>query len=158
MGFFLYQLIFKRCANAVRNAGSRTANQPGGGGGAGGRFTGNDRRDDPPPPYYPKSGENINATNNGTGWRPGFWSGLALGGIGNHLLNRRQNETVPPSTQSRRTTYDWENRQAPQSSPFNFNSGRSSSFSRRDDDDRGEGPSDLGQMRSSTGFGGSRVR
>ncbi|XP_006459447.1 hypothetical protein AGABI2DRAFT_201707, partial [Agaricus bisporus var. bisporus H97] len=90
--FILYNLV-KSClsrnnsSNVRRQRGS--SSRPGGGGGGGGGGGWFPRRDDwsnPPPPYtkYP--------SNNGAseGWRPGFWSGAALGGLANHFWNNRR--------------------------------------------------------------------
>jgi len=97
-----------------------------------------------PPPPYSKSAPEPGAQP----WRPGFWTGAALGGLGAHLLNRRQ----PANPEPRAVPWDWErepNRRAPI-----FGGRRMPSGS----EDRGEGSSDLGGMRRSTGLGGSRVR
>lgn len=109
-------------------------------GGSGGWFPGSYDAH-PPPPYTKHATEPTNQ-----GWRPGFWTGAALGGLANHLFNRQQTEPTP-----RPTGWDWER---PRASIF---SGRR----RAEDaasDDRGEGTSQLGPMRRSTGLGGSNVR
>ena len=94
--------------------------------------------DEPPP--YPKPEGN-------QGWRPGFWTGAALGGFANHLINRQRPEPrVAP------VAYDWE--RVPGASFFGGR--RTPPVARYDD--RGEGPSNLGAMRRSTGLGGSTVR
>ena len=104
---------------------------------------------DPPPPY-PKY-QQQDAPPTWQNWRPGFWTGAALGGLANHWWNGRRATEVPV----RRTIYDWER-------PSFF--GRSSGYSTRQpsttpsDYDRGEGSSNLGPMRRSTGLGGSSVR
>ncbi|CAK5269341.1 unnamed protein product [Mycena citricolor] len=99
--------------------------------------------DDAPPPYS-KMGQGMA---NQDGWRPGFWTGAALGGLGAHLLNNRQGG---------QRTYDWERER------YRHQSGSGGWFARdppsRRPDDRGEGSSNLGAMRQSTGFGGSNVR
>lgn len=122
---------------------------PGGGtgGGNGGpfRFT----PSGPPPPYSkdpPASGAG------GDAWRPGFWTGAALGAFANHIWNRNtggQSQSSPPRV------YDWEReRMGPfQASPRRRPMSGFSSY-----EDRGEGPSSLGAMRTSTGYGGSRSR
>ncbi|CDO78042.1 hypothetical protein BN946_scf184724.g6 [Trametes cinnabarina] len=124
---------------------------------------------DPPPPYskHPPSSSTAGAAR-AEGWRPGFWTGAALGGLGAYLLNRPrprddpwfQPRVVPVPA---RSVYDWEAdrmfRPAPASSSW---FGGSAAGTRRrsgwDDHDRGEGPSNLGTTRRSTGFGSSRVR
>ena len=115
-------------------------NQPGFGTGRGGWFPGYHPDDSSSPPPYTKY---PNSSDAGEGWRPGFWTGAALGGLGAQLLNNRNRQQREP------TRWDWERpRQAPLFSP------------RRSygNDNRGEGPSSLGQMRTSTGVGGSTVR
>lgn len=102
-----------------------------------------DHRDDnnsfgAPPPYSKTTAPDSYAV--GSTWRPGFWTGAALGGAGATLLNRNNNQRQ----QQERQSYDWERE-------------RSSSY-RRPSEDRGEGPSNLGSMRRSTGLGGSNVR
>lgn len=111
--------------------------------GGSGWFPGGYRNDDPniPPPPYSKT---TSEASQGSGWRPGFWTGAALGGLGAALLNRGQTREAA----QRPASYDWE---------------RAPLFSRRSpvtsrSDDRGEGSSNLGAMRRSTGLGGSNVR
>ena len=97
-----------------------------------------------PPPPYTKNSQDAPAWQN---WRPGFWTGAALGGLANHLWNGPRTEAPP-----RRTAYDWERVR----SPF---IGRGSGYSQPTSEyDRGEGSSNLGPMRRSTGLGGSNVR
>jgi len=92
----------------------------------------------PPPPYTKDAG-----SGSGSQWQPGFWTGAALGALGNHILNR-------PS-ESRE--YDWEReRRLPGSIS------RSRLVPGYDSQDRGEGSSNLGAMRTSTGYGGSSSR
>ncbi|KAF9223664.1 DUF1183-domain-containing protein [Gyrodon lividus] len=106
---------------------------PGGDGGSGsGYFPGGFH---PPPPYTkdPPSSDGQ--------WRPGFFTGAAIGALGANLLNR---------SQSQPRAYDWE-RERPSSTRR-----RTASF--YGDRDRGEGPSNLGSLRTSTGYGGSSSR
>lgn len=91
----------------------------------------------PPPPYTkdpsPPDGQ----------WRPGFFTGATLGALGANLLNR---------SQSQPRAYDWERERSSQST-----AGRRAA-SVYGDRDRGEGPSNLGSFRTSTGYGGSSSR
>lgn len=105
---------------------------------------------DPPPPYYPK--QNTDET-----WRPGFWTGAALAGLGTYMYNnnRRQQQS---------TAYDWERDRFGQSAfhstpptQSSYATGHQGRFG-SSSEDRGEGSSNLGSMRRSTGFGGSNVR
>jgi len=105
-----------------------------------------DAADYPPPPYTDTS---KNSPRNQDGFRPGFWSGLGLGGLGataaTHYLRNRDRPTRSPAETR---AYDWErDRVRPSRLPPSFSS-----------NDRGEGPSSLGSMRRSTGLGGSNVR
>ncbi|KAJ7761541.1 DUF1183-domain-containing protein [Mycena maculata] len=107
-----------------------------------GFFPGGFNDDPSAPPPYSKTAPTPNE-----GWRPGFWTGAALGGLGTHLLNNRQNTRA----------YDWERERSyrPPTTGSMFGQRRSSA---RHTEDRGEGSSNLGAMRQSTGFGGSSVR
>jgi len=90
-----------------------------------------------PPPYSKTTPD----TSQSSGWRPGFWTGAALGGLGAALFNNRGQTS---QTAQRPASYDWE-RVYPR---------RTATTS----DDRGEGSSNLGAMRRSIGLGGSNVR
>ncbi|KAI9056796.1 DUF1183-domain-containing protein [Trametes sanguinea] len=127
---------------------------------------------DPPPPYSkqpPRSSPTDTA--GAEGWRPGFWTGAALGGLGTYLFNRQTRPRDDPLFPARSIRvpstgmYDWEAermfrpvRTSP--GPSSWFGGAGGAARRRgwDDHDRGEGPSNLGSMRRSTGFGNSRVR
>ncbi|KAG1876038.1 hypothetical protein C8R48DRAFT_745610 [Suillus tomentosus] len=91
----------------------------------------------PPPPYTKDAGSGSSSQ-----WQPGFWSGAALGALGNHLLNR------PSGSRE----YDWERERRLQGSIS-----RSRPVPGYDSQDR-EGSSGLGAMRTSTGYGGSSTR
>ncbi|KAH7919507.1 hypothetical protein BV22DRAFT_856636 [Leucogyrophana mollusca] len=115
-------------------------------GGGPGTFPGTHHPGSPPPPYTKNPSHDTPA--DGTQWRPGFWTGAALGGLGAHLLNRSR-------SQPRAAAYDWEEDRT----PFRGRTRPVSSFEDRGRDrDRGEGSSNLGAMRSSTGYGGSSTR
>jgi len=92
-----------------------------------------------PPPPYSKTAPDASSS---SGWRPGFWTGAAVGGLGASLLNR----WPARQTVERPVSYDWERER--------LHPWRSATTS----DDRGEGSSNLGAMRRSTGLGGSNVR
>ena len=106
-----------------------------------------DNQSRPPPPPYSKQTQNAPGWQN---WRPGFWTGAALGGLANYMWNRPRTEAP-----LRPTAYDWESVR-PQPSFFGAGSGYRPNP--RSDFDRGEGSSNLGPMRRSTGLGGSNVR
>lgn len=75
-------------------------------------------------------------------WRPGFWSGLAAGAAGENLRSRMRNSGAAPapSRASRAWTTEPSTRY---DSPMQ---------------DRGEGTSTMGSIRTSTGYGGTRNR
>lgn len=116
-----------------------------------------DYNNDAPPPYS-KHPNNASQAAANPAWRPDFWTGAALGGLGAYLFSNNARRRETPATT---TSYDWEHeRQArmPRVSPVanpGYTSQRRSFFS---SDDRGEGSSNLGSMRRSTGLGGSSVR
>ena len=132
---------------------TNSAPRPGGGGS--GWFPGAHPDDyHPPPPPYSKNPSQ--GSNNWGNWRPGFWTGAAAGGLANQLWNSATNRQPAAAG----AAYDWErDRMAAPTRP-----GPSSFFGSRRapssgyDDDRGEGSSNLGAMRRSTGLGGSSVR
>ncbi|KAJ7650197.1 hypothetical protein FB45DRAFT_11973 [Roridomyces roridus] len=143
---FLAIILYSFLQSCFRGPQNRVPGRPEPGRpGYGGFFPGGLNNDDPsaPPPYS----KNPPAEAANEGWRPGFWTGALLGGLGTHLYNNNNNR------QNTRA-YDWERRQQTR---YNSPAG-GSSFRRRPNEDRGEGPSNLGSMRQSTGFGGSSVR
>lgn len=96
-----------------------------------------------------------------------FWSGLALGGLGTYFMNRNRGGGVNTEydraqrERERRREWDWEReRRRPTGSNGGLFSRRtaSDSTSRFGSTNHGEGTSDLGSMRRSTGYGGSNVR
>ena len=157
--FILYAFL-KSCFEGRRTGGATPRPRRGPGPGSG-WFPRTNRDDGPtgsdPPPPYTKYSRNSSSAAQEPGWRPGFWTGAALGGLGTYLFNR--NSDTRTRTGYDRVRYDWERpMQGSFSRPAPFSSGyspRSSSFR---SDDRGEGSSDLGRMRRSTGIGGSNVR
>ncbi|KAL7279413.1 hypothetical protein ACG7TL_007255 [Trametes sanguinea] len=68
---------------------------------------------DPPPPYSKHPAAATNSAQ-AEGWRPGFWTGAALGGLGAYLFNRqpqgRHDQRVHPPMAPVPNTgmYDWE--------------------------------------------------
>ena len=157
---YSFILNFFNTRNNARRPGSQSSSGPrSGGDGPGDTHRGNffpGGYDDPPPPYTDSRKGNQSSEN----WRPGFWSGAALGGIAAHLLNRNQPR---PQAQNppvdRAAPYDWERERSFQI-PFISRPLRRAAPSRPawNDDDRGEGSSNLGSMRRSTGHGGTNVR
>jgi hypothetical protein len=109
-------------------------------GGPGGWFPGTGEPHAPPP--YTK-----HASNSNDAWQPGFWTGTAVGATGTYLMNRNNDRRRPSPPAPPRAAWDWERTAT-----------SSHSSSRVDNSDRGEGSSNLGAMRSSVGYGGSRVR
>ena len=174
-GVLLYSFV-KSCLSA-RNLNSAsptarpsgTSGSGGGGGGGGGRWFPEDGRPytygssgprDAPPPYskYPPS----QSAAEDLGWRPGFWTGAALGGLGGYMASRRGGRGAREEEYGRpgARRYDWEERARP-AAGWGFAGAGGDAWARRagfDGQDRGEGPSRLGGMRRSTGLGGSNVR
>ncbi|KAK1224992.1 hypothetical protein PQX77_012061 [Marasmius sp. AFHP31] len=111
-----------------------------------------DDRNDPPPPYYdPKHA----TAGRGQGWSPGFFTGALAGGLaGRYLFNNNRRDVS--EERPRRRIWDWERPTTTSSPPAQASAGRRVWSSGTDD--RGEGTSDLGSMRRSSGFGGSNVR
>ena len=118
-----------------------------------GRFPGTYRPEgypsDPPPPYSKTSSPSGVP---GEGWRPGFWTGAALGGLGTYLMGANRQDAP------RQHRYDWERPRgyATASMPYTSYDTQRHIYHR---DETGEGSSSgLGPMRRSTGLGGSSVR
>lgn len=174
LGLILYSAL-KSCLGSRSSTSSRPNSRPPprtpgsswfSGGGSGGGGGPQPDHHDAPPPYtkYPSSSSTGAA--DAVGWRPGFWSGAALGWLGNQWMNRNNQQQQRPFVHPQ-GLYDWE---APRSfwsagptppTSSSWFGGSSSGASRRpafDNDDRGEGPSNLGRMRRSTGLGGTNVR
>ncbi|KAF8510952.1 hypothetical protein BU17DRAFT_55037 [Hysterangium stoloniferum] len=125
---------------------------------------------DAPPPYTPPPRHKPSSSWPGFGWQPGFWSGLGLGTVTATLWNSQRPNNAPPVVPQRsmwdweRPTRWWETTPVQQAAPATtsdgwFGSGRTGTPRRTwTNEDRGEGASNLGRMRSSTGYGGSTVR
>jgi len=158
---FLVIILYSFFKSCFRSADSTTRAPPRSGNGgnnprsSSGWFPGGYRDDhaNPPPPYTKNA---PNSSSQG-GWQPGFWTGAVLGGLTNHLWKRNNSNQAPPPPPTR--SYDWERFRPQPSSSFFGNIGVNSRPTRRyEDDDRGEGNSNLGAIRRSTGIGGSKVR
>jgi hypothetical protein len=137
--FILYSLFRSCLRDPERRA--RAPQPPGPRPGSSGWFPGglDDDPTAPPPPYS----KNPSAPAN-QGWMPGFWTGAALGGLGTHFFNSYRQSGY---TEPRATPWDWEREQT-------YGRRRGTAFA----EDRGEGSSNLGAVRRSTGIGGSSVR
>lgn len=135
----------------------------GGGGGPGPRFWGGGRPSDPPPPYTPRQPPPKTAPDSSNPWRPGFWTGLAAGTAATHLFGNRErrNQAYEPGWAS--------SFGAGPSTGFGtggwFGGGGGPTLGRSHPTYRGQGSSrdmdestNLGPIRSSTGFGGTRNR
>ncbi|KAF8206365.1 hypothetical protein K438DRAFT_1817060 [Mycena galopus ATCC 62051] len=148
-------IVYSFLQSCMRGPQNRVGGRPDPGGRPGnsgffpGGFNNNDDPTAPPPPYS----KGAAPTANEPGWRPGFWTGAAMGGLGAHLFNNnRQNQN-----QNSRS-YDWERERSNQRPPTNSGLFGQRSTARYSQEDRGEGSSNLGATRRSTGFGGSSVR
>ena len=160
LGFIAWIVFLSCCDNRNSRApGSSSSDnpprRPSPNSGSGCWFPGGDHhhqhdnhQHDPPPPY-PKYQQDAPTWQN---WKPGFWTDAALDGLANHLWNGRRTAEVPV----RQMTYDWERVQRP--SFFVRESGYRQPTIPCSDYDRGEGRSNLGPMRRSTGLGGSSFR
>lgn len=160
-----------------RNDNRRSDDGGGGGGGGGGWFPFNNRPHyrDPPPPYSDPDNRKPSAGSSTLNWRPGFWTGLGLGGLAASLWNPRRNEQ-PRVVPSRLSSWNWDR---PTGGWFGGTPGGNPSFtpmtprglfgrsgtgqgmtSRQtwSREDREEGSSNLGRIRTATGYGGSTTR
>ncbi|KAI0353786.1 DUF1183-domain-containing protein [Trametes cingulata] len=181
LGLILYNLL-SSCLRPRRPSSSSTPPAPrrpwwGSGSGSGpdsgsGWFP-STHPDTPPPPYskHPPPSTSASVPSapgaQGEGWRPGFWTGAALGGLGAYLFNRPRPAPAPAPVRIP-GMYDWEAERvfrAPPGVRYGPTAAAGSWFgggARRrggwESEDRGEGPSGLGSMRRSTGLGGSSVR
>ncbi|KAI8969868.1 hypothetical protein BD414DRAFT_502411 [Trametes punicea] len=180
LGIILYSAITSCLRRSPSPTSPRQPRHPWWGSGPGSGWFSGTRPDapdpgphDPPPPYSKHAPTSTTAgAPQIESWRPGFWTGAALGGLGAYLFNRparsREDPWVRPRAIPVPSTgmYDWEAERmfrplppGPAASSWFGGSGLGPRRRERwDADDRGEGPSDLGGMRRSTGFGGSRVR
>lgn len=156
LAFLLYTALkscFTRRDSATTagrpHRGTRPRDDPNRGSGSSwfpGGFDSTTRPRPPPPPYSSK-----NVPEEGRGWMPGFWTGAALGSLGTYFASGRRTEPEPPRA------YDWERARGTSSSFFSRRPAPSPP-PHSNSDDRGEGSSNLGPMRRSTGYGGSNVR
>jgi hypothetical protein len=135
---FLKSCLARNTTSRTRNTPPTSGARPGGSGWFPGGY--GDETSAPPPPYSkPQSGSN-------EAWGPGFWTGAAVGGLGTALWNNRRSSRTEPEA----ARWDWER---PVVREFFTGRRASPSF-----EDRGEGSSNLGSMRPSTGLGGTNVR
>jgi hypothetical protein len=158
--FILYKFILPCLENGRMASPPRSRPPPGSGSGW---FSGNSYDDSrrPPPPYTKRPDNNTGATGStpqvrGDQERFGFWSGAAVGGLGTYLLTRQRNSGSEPRR------YDWENdrlRDVSRRDPDPQAPRASGAYSSQQSwSDGRAGPSNVGSMRRSTGFGGSTVR
>ena len=141
--FILYRFIMGVLGNNRQGPVGGNNRGPGGGGGGDGppwnpfnRPWGDD--DDGQPPPYSKTGTRASQAP----WRPGFWTGMAAGGLagaaGQMLRGGRQNQEVRYRQRG--------GHRNPDRDRLDRNNGG------------GGGGGGLGSMRTSTGFGGTNVR
>jgi len=157
LALILYSFVkscFRRNNRTARGPRTGSNSQPSSGWFPGSYRDDRDGHNNGPPPPYTKRAESAAPPQGG--WQPGFWTGTLFGGLANHLWNRNNNNNNDQNRAAQQS-YDWERfRSQPQSSLFG--SGFTARPPRRVDDDRGEGSSNLGALRRSTGIGGSTVR
>lgn len=141
--FIVLAYIVYSFFKAVGGYSSRGTNPARGWGGWGGFGPGGGGGGDAPPPYYPHQKPNDASS---SAWRPGFWSGLAAGGLATHAANRLR-QPAPASSwgaaERRRAFFDDDDNQ-----PMFRQAAAGPSRSR--------GPSS--ETRTSTNFGGTRNR
>ncbi|TEB34780.1 DUF1183-domain-containing protein [Coprinellus micaceus] len=161
LAYIMYQFFKSWWSGNVAGQQPRPNNgpRPGPGGGSGNPYRGWFPYDHPdygsPPPPYSKTPPQAGQPEQG--WRPGFWTGAALGGVATHLWNRQNEPRYQREPVQQPAEWGWEQAR----NPFSARPARRTPFqppNQFNDDDRGEGTSNLGAMRSSTGFGGSNVR
>lgn len=162
--FVVYKFLLPCFETGRRASPPRSRPPPGSGSGSGSGWFSGSSHDDfrrPPPPYSKYSDNNTGTGSTsqvrGDQDRFGFWSGAALGGLGTYLLARQRNSGSEPRR------YDWENdrfRDVSRRDPDHQAPRASGAFSspQQSWSDNRAGPSNLGSMRRSTGFGGSTVR
>lgn len=150
---------------AGRGAGGGSGGGRGGGGGGGGWWPGGSfpPYNNPPPPYTPKPEPDSSGSSSSSSWRPGFWTGLGLGGLAASAAasaRRRQHGSYFPPPAQPGYLYDSDygygfGAGGPAFGRPATTLGRGGRGTRWDDDDRGIGSSG---WRESTGFGGTRNR
>ncbi|KAF9517000.1 hypothetical protein BS47DRAFT_1326933 [Hydnum rufescens UP504] len=179
LSYFLWSVL-RSCIRAHREANpphSRrsqdggTIPRGGGGGSYPGAFS-SPHNDSPPPPPYTKHTTASDPSTTAGRWTPGFWTGLGLGGLAASLWNRNRADSAAEAL-ARQRQYDWERARLGGAGGGLFGRGgifgsrwgtpplgrsQPSPPSQTRHETSGAGPSGLGQMRSSTGLGGSHVR
>ena len=146
-------IILKPCLSSYFSLGSWTSRRPGPPPPSGhGWMPFNSHPHDNPPPPYSKYSTNSSPSDPVTRDGPGFWTGMALGGLGTYMLNNRTRRGQP-------SQYDWERERFVGNRP-SYSTPQPSGVrpSRSSYEDQGEGSSNLGSIRRSTGYGGSNVR
>ncbi|SCV74794.1 BQ2448_7823 [Microbotryum intermedium] len=166
--FVLYRLFMgwynRRTATNRGGAGGRTFGGwggggggwwPGGGGGGGGGGGSGPGRGGPPPPYSAKPDPSTSTS--GEGWRPGFWSGIAAGALGAAAMNLNRGGRSRYEEQRDFERYrdgGWDRGVGGSGSWGLGGGGGGGSLRYRDS----SGGSNMGSMKTSTGFGGTRNR
>ncbi|KAF8896327.1 hypothetical protein BD779DRAFT_1433696 [Infundibulicybe gibba] len=143
---FIVYKAFLSCLRPQRQAQGQAPQPPHPDSGGSGWFPGgfdDSNSHNPPPPYSKSPTQPANR-----GWQPGFWTGTMVGGVTNYLFNRQLR-----GQGARPNRWDWEQSRTNPAPPVPSARRRTATYS-----DRGEGSSNLGAFRQSTGLGGSNVR
>ncbi|KAF9159406.1 Store-operated calcium entry-associated regulatory factor [Actinomortierella ambigua] len=135
-------------------------NSGGGGGGGGPGFGGGPAGygggSAPPPGYFKSTG--TSSSSEGSGYRPGFWSGVGMGGLATYLATSAANRNREREAMYYDSYGSSSYAAGPSTSGFGYrpssNSGGSGSTHRSSSSSSSSGSG----MRSSTGYGGTRRR
>lgn len=147
LGYIVYSFVRSLRGQAGQRDTSGRGSGPGGGGGGGGGWgSGWGNNSGPPPPYTKQEYDHssASASSSSASWRPGFWTGLGVGGVAAAALNNR-NRNRDPYQQVRQP-------------PFSYDTYRARQFDADDDAFGSSFAQPSGSFRSSTGFGGTRNR
>lgn len=155
-------ISFVRSIRGNNGAGGNSGGGGRGGGGGGWWPGGGGGFNNPPPPYTPTPKPDPDSSSASNSWRPGFWTGLGLGGLAASAAasaRRRQQQQQgggfyqPPQMGYLDDSYGFG------AGPSRFGGGGRGVRRGWDGDDRGfGGSSGSGGFRESTGFGGTRNR